>query len=230
MNIFLAVPCLSGTITWNCHDSIVKATHILRDLGHKIIPYHIPMNIYIDRARNTCVKRFKGSDCDVLVFIDSDVGFDPDALGRIVGYGKDVCGGLYPLKQDNLQFPGELYFDPQNNCKEESTGLVTMKMVPTGMLAIRRSVFERMDEHYDFPVDHEGIREYFKTGMVDYPEDNTWFGEDVVFCKRWRAMGGELFVDPNINFTHTGTKSWKGNLHEYLMGLSVNLQESENKA
>ena len=228
MNIFLAVPSLDGRVTWECSESILKASHYLRDSGHRVYPFGHARNIYLDRARNICVMNFLESVCDCMVFIDSDVGFDADALLKLVNRDKDVVAGVYPLKQDILEFPLVLYFDPKtNNCKEESTGLVTAEMVPTGMLKLTRSVFEKMDVHYNIPKDHEGVKEYFKTGII-FPDDPTWYGEDVAFCKRWLAIGGELFIEPNINFTHTGVKHYKGNLHEFLMGRVVqNYGEAE---
>lgn len=41
-----------------------------------------------------------------------------------------------------------------------------------------------------------------------------WRGEDFQFCADWiQRYGGEIWVDPNIDFTHRGTKMWKGNLY-----------------
>jgi hypothetical protein len=38
------------------------------------------------------------------------------------------------------------------------------------------------------------------------------YGEDYSFCKRWRDMGGQVWVDPSISMGHLGTKIWKGRL------------------
>jgi hypothetical protein len=38
------------------------------------------------------------------------------------------------------------------------------------------------------------------------------YGEDYSFCKRWRDMGGRVWVDPTISMGHLGTKIWKGRL------------------
>jgi hypothetical protein len=54
-----------------------------------------------------------------------------------------------------------------------------------------------------------------------FENDDKWYGEDVYFCKRWRNMDGEIFIEPRIDFIHTGGKHWKGNYHEWLMGRSV---------
>jgi hypothetical protein len=61
------------------------------------------------------------------------------------------------------------------------------------------------------------MHSFFDTGKL-FPGDDKWYGEDVYFCKRWRDMGKQIFIDPCLNFVHTGTKNWTGNLHEWLMG------------
>jgi len=129
MNIFLAIPSYDGTVTSQCCESILKNTHILRDSGHKVIPYFHSGNVYIAGARNICVFNFLRSDCDEMIFIDSDIGFEDHAMLKLVKYDKDITAGVYPYKQDNFNFPAGLEFDTiTHNCKEEETGLVTAGM------------------------------------------------------------------------------------------------------
>lgn len=220
MNLFIAIPSFDGKLTMPCAEGLLKAVNVLRDEGHQVMTYFHPGNVYIAAARNVCVYYFLKSPCDDLIFIDSDVGFDKDAISKLLVHDRDLIAGIYPNKQDRVKYPMLLNFSKQNNCKEEETGLVYADMVPTGFMRIKRSVFERMAAHYDMKKSHEEMYSFFDTGMI-FEDDNTWYGEDVAFCKRWRDMGGEMFIEPRINFTHTGTKHWKGNLHEYLMGRTV---------
>ena len=41
-------------------------------------------------------------------------------------------------------------------------------------------------------------------------------GEDYAFCDRWRACGGELWVDTTATIRHNGHHSYRGNLAETL--------------
>lgn len=43
------------------------------------------------------------------------------------------------------------------------------------------------------------------------PNAQFW-GEDYWFCMRWKEQGGEIWVDPDITFTHTGSKQYSGRL------------------
>lgn len=226
--IFLAVPVGSGTITYDCAESILRNTHILRDNGIEVVPYFKPSHIYVDRERNLCIKAFLESDCNEMVFIDSDVSFEDNSLLKLLKHDKDIVGGVYPFRKDNEDdYPVVIRFNEQNNCKEEETGLVYADMIPTGFMRIQRRVFDRIledssDKSYSVVKDHEGVYTFFRTGIL-FPDDNTWYGEDVAFCKKWRMMGGELFVEPRITFYHTGMKQFKGNYHEHLMGRTIRI-------
>lgn len=223
VKIFLAIPCHSGEVIAECSISILKNSQRLRDLGHQVYPFYHTRNIYLDRARNLCVKRFLGSDCTELIFIDSDVSFGDDSIEKLLRFDKEIIAGIYPLKQDDMEFPTILNFDNDNNCKEEETGLVRANMLPTGFMRIQRKVFDKLlksdnpDNLYRIQKDHEGVYTFFNTGIL-FNGDNTWYGEDVAFCKYWKELNGELFIYPDINFTHTGVKHYKGNLHNYLLG------------
>jgi hypothetical protein len=226
MDIFLAIPCHDGKVVAECEVSILRNTHLMRDMGHTVVPYYLPRNIYLDKARNKCVHRFLESKCTDLVFIDSDISFDDDAILKLIKHDKDIVAGIYPLKQDFEEYPMQLYYDRDNNFKDEETGLIMANMVPTGLMRIKRSVFEKMitfdnsEEKYRIQKDHDGIYTFFNTGIL-FENDNTWWGEDVAFCRYWKLHGGKIFIEPDITFSHIGTKKWSGNLHKYLMSRST---------
>ncbi len=46
--------------------------------------------------------------------------------------------------------------------------------------------------------------------------DGQFWGEDLVFCKAWEKLGGTLWIDPNVTFSHVGRKAWSGNFLQYL--------------
>jgi len=216
MNIFIAIVSRSGSSSVFCADSIIKNTHHLRDIGHNVSIYYHVGNIYIDVARNICVQKFLETDCSDFVFIDDDVAFDDDAISKLLLYDKDIIAGVYPFKQDSLEFPAHIKFDDiTNNCMEESTGLVTATMVPTGFMRIKRAALEKIVNYYNLKKDKNGKYHFFKTGVL-FENDDRWYGEDPYFCKQWVAMGGELFIVPDINFVHTGIKHFTGNFHNYL--------------
>ena len=219
MKIFIAVTCYDGKIHGKCADSILKNCLSLMKAGHIVTVYY-HNELYIDRARNFCAGLFLDSDCSDMVFVDSDLQFEDDAILKLIKHDRQLIGTAYRLKQEHIHYPIVLDFSHENNCKEEETGLVYVKSMPTGLMRIQRSVFEELIKHYDMKCDDQGLYQFFRTGTV-FSETNSWFGEDAYFCKIWRDMGKELFVCPDINTTHIGSMEFKGNYHEYLLGLRV---------
>jgi hypothetical protein len=55
----------------------------------------------VTRARNYLVDEFLRSDCTHLLFIDSDVHYNPQDVVAMMALDKDVIGGPYPKKAIN---------------------------------------------------------------------------------------------------------------------------------
>jgi SAM-dependent methyltransferase len=158
---------------------------------------------------------FLGTECSDLVFVDADLEFDDDAILKLIKHNKDIVAGAYPYRKTDLDYPVKLLFNKDNNCKDEETGLVSVECATTGLMRINRRVFDKLL----VSEDNKGIKQYFRTGIIY--DTNDWYGEDAYFCKEWRLLGGEIWVEPNINFGHHGAYCFTGNFHEYLMGLRV---------
>ena len=47
-------------------------------------------------------------------------------------------------------------------------------------------------------------------------EDGMLWSEDYTFCKRWLALGGEIWLDPEIRLAHWGTYVWQGSILDQL--------------
>jgi hypothetical protein len=51
--------------------------------------------------------------------------------------------------------------------------------------------------------------------MVD-PDSRRYLSEDFAFCRRWRDMGGKVYVDLNSKLQHGGQHLYRGDLIESL--------------
>jgi len=203
-----------------CSESVLNNCINLMGKGHKVTVFY-NSELYIDRSRNACVKKFLESDATDLLFVDADLAFDNDAMEQIIKYDKPIVAGAYRLKQIFEHYPVIIDFDRENNnCKDEETGLVWVESAPTGFMRIQRNVFEKMINHYKPVKDTHGMLHFFETGMRVF-NDGQWWGEDTAFCKKWTDIGGDVMVEPRLNFTHIGGREYKGNFHEHLMGRSV---------
>lgn len=84
-------------------------------------------------------------------------------------------------------------------------------------MLIRRNVLETMAERHPelkYEQSHtkggHGTNLYalFDTSLDR--DQGIYLPEDYTFCKRWRAMGGEIWVCIRSKFTHVGTFEYHG--------------------
>lgn len=167
-HIMIATPCYGGMI----HEPYLRGlTALVAELSGAGIPINLSTVInesLITRARNELVKHFLMTECTHLMFIDSDIGFSPADVLRLVEHGKDVVVGAYPLKGlrwSNLEglksctdidevrrrvteYVVNFKFSSEENLKsgrlDVVDGLIEVHDAGTGFMCIRRNVIEKM--------------------------------------------------------------------------------------
>ena len=212
-----AVPCVSHTVTVEFFYAYQASSQLLMKAGITHSCINVNGDCYLASARNRLVHKFLtefpgGTD---LFFLDDDIGWtDPEAVARLLLDDVDVVAGVYPKKQEKLEFP-VVMDESLGHLIQSPSGLFKALRVPTGFLRIKRHVLEKMaaaSPKYLQPTaegDKQTIAEVFRMGAYG---SEYWWGEDFDWCNRWRAMGGEIWVDPCIEFTHSGRKQWKARL------------------
>ena len=182
----------------------------------------------VTRARNNCVADFLANpNWTHLFWIDSDIGFSPQAALRLLLSDYDIAAGVYPLKTD--RWPGEganADASPETgriDLEIQPDGFMRMTEAPTGFMVIKRNVFERMMKHYpelqytpdSVGVEDKGLHYRFFDVMVD-PKTRRYLSEDYGFCRLWEGMGESMYIDANSNLSHQGAKLYRGNYADSL--------------
>lgn len=166
---------------------------------------------FIDRARDRLAARFLASDSTDLIFLDADVGWQPEAILTLLEHDADVVGGVYPKRSDEVEFPAALKLE--DGCALKKCGLLEALMIPTGFMRIQRRVFDGI-EASEYKAHGESVFDYFDCGS----RDGRYIGEDVNFCLKVIKAGFQLWIQPDIDFTHTGLKVFSGNYAARLKG------------
>ena len=220
MFVLFCTPCLNHQVHLDHFASFVGTHDLLNAQGIRHQATHIGGLAFIDHARNILCHRFlhEFPEATDLFFLDDDIGWPPAAVLKLLSHDVDMVAGVYPLKQDEGGFPAAILADKETGQPIERNGLIKAGHVPAGFLRIRRSVIKRMAEgqptypfrHADGKVDL--LANIFRTGYDEKSGERA--GEDVDFCWRWSEMGGEMWIDPDINFSHVGRKRWRGNFND----------------
>jgi hypothetical protein len=172
--LFVATPMYGGM----CAGMFAKST---ADLSAICTQYGIPVQFYylfneslITRARNYCVDEFMRSDAEHLMFIDADIGFNPQDVIALMALQSqdekyDIIGGPYPKKciswekiklavdkgiadeDPNVleKFVGDYVFNPKGGTGEIPLGEpVEVLEIGTGFMMISKRALKKFVDAY----------------------------------------------------------------------------------
>lgn len=171
--VMVATPMYGGQCAGMFCKSAIDLGMIAGKYGVDVRYYYLFNESLITRARNYCVDEFLRSDATHLLFIDSDIGFNPkDVLTLLYLCSEDeysIITGPYPKKtiawekikvavekgfaDDNPfnleNFVGDYVFNPASGQTSFSISEpVKVNEAGTGFMMIHRSVFDKYKEAY----------------------------------------------------------------------------------
>lgn len=212
------MPVYDGKLPLETASSLLQEQLLAGQNGHELVFAFLPSCSVPATGRNQLVQIFLESDCDRLVFVDSDISFPVGSLLKIAHQPAEFVGGCYRFKMDKETYPIGWDTDKKELWANEH-GLLEVATLPTGFLALSRSVFEKFKEAYPGrECNHQGHPMYGFFQMVF--KDGALWSEDTYFCKEWRDIGGKVFLDPEIKLTH-----WEHNYKPYVSHIGKWLKE-----
>lgn len=172
--LFVATPMYGGQNAGMFAKSIADLVTVCFSQGIECRLYFLFNESLITRARNYCVDEFMRSGFSHLLFIDSDIGFNPhDMIGLLAMQSDDspydIIGAPYPKKciswekvkvavdkgfadenANNLEkFVGDYVFNPKGNQNQIPIHQpVEVLEIGTGCMMVRRKTFEKFQEKY----------------------------------------------------------------------------------
>jgi hypothetical protein len=211
----IAIPAYSGTVHMATMRSLISDLILLLARGDKFTLVDDIGNALIADSRGVIATNFLKSECDQLIFIDSDVTWESGALVKLIDAPEDLVGGIYPQRADPLAWTVN-YLDKPELWSDEN-GLIEVDAIPTGFMKISRNCVEKMCEAYPQQYKHDRAEGgMFYTLFEQVVQDDKRWGEDFSFCRRWRGIGGKVYMLPDIDMGHLGTKMFQGNLGTWL--------------
>lgn len=215
--VCLAIPCY-GAMSPVTAFALAASMRALTQEGiaHDLIV--LGGNCHVDDARNSIVREFLAGQCDYLMFIDSDLSWAPEDLVRMARSTREVIAGIYPHKQDERTFP--VRHLKRQFLQAEADGALEVDGVPTGFLRISRAALARLAERSEKYFEQEKDTTLTPKIFERTIEGTTRYSGDYSFCRKWRALGGSIYIDPEIHFGHCGEKEWRGSYGAHLRQLN----------
>lgn len=215
--VLIAIPAMSGTVHMGTMRSLLAEMLGMIEIGWTFDIYEVVGCSLMEDARNLCVSRMLGSDFTDLVFLDSDVCWEPAGMIKLLRHPVDVVAAVYRHRSDPVSWPVKWLEDRKELWADPATGLLEVEGAPTGFMRITRAAAEKMTaaaEWYHDKQAPEGKSWMLFDRIRD--ENHQKWGEDFSFCKRWRELGGQVWIDPELEMGHIGNKTFTGKIGTWL--------------
>jgi hypothetical protein len=237
--LVVATPCYGGMVTSHYANALMHLQQACATRGVRLEWLLLGGDALITRARADLVAHFLDRpDATHLLFIDADIGFTPDQVFRLMDFGAEITACAYPVKtidwaklrrvlasgRANPEAAALRYVFEVADATHIATrqGFAAASYAGTGFLMVRRSALEQLcAAHPELryrgtnnaadPLAASPHRFALFDCMIE-PDTGIYLSEDYAFCRRWRALGGEIWVDLTSRLTHVGAMAFVGDL------------------
>jgi len=205
--------------------SIIQTVILLERLGVRQDCQWVKGGSNLPKSRNQLAAGFLAGDWTDLIFIDTDMGWDPNAVVRLLASDKDVIAAVGRRKCEEVSWCCNL---PAGPLRQDDMGALEVPRAGTGLMKITRDALEQIiaarpdlkgpgDDNMS-PGERANYHHFFRFGDDDS-------GEDYVFCDLFRSVGGEVWIDPEIWLSHTGEKAYAGKFADALKPVVTVIQD-----
>jgi hypothetical protein len=236
-HLVIGTPCYGGQVTTVYASSLLKLQQACLRRSIDLTVLMQAGDALITRARQNLVAHFlENAAATHLLFVDADIGFEPDQAFRLLDCEADVTAAVYPTKRVDWAKFVALAQAGRSNPGSEALSYVLELEAPerlalrgrfvkaryagTGFLMIRRAALVAMIERYpelrytsehqtDDPLRGSKWRCALFNCIIDGDTGN-YLSEDFSFCRRWMDMGGEIWVDLESRLNHVGSMTFLG--------------------
>jgi hypothetical protein len=165
----------------------------------------------VQRARNDLFRL--ALEYDAVIWIDSDLEWNPMWIMELLGSDKDVIGGTYRKKTDDA----ELYTVKTNNL-ESKDGLIKVDGLGMGFVKMSKKAVQALWDASQ-PYQNEG-RECRMVCDIQVI-DGQLVSEDNVVMRKLADLGFDVWIDPRMTCCHIGTKKFYGNFEDFAKRLTA---------
>ena len=236
----IGTPCYGGVVTEIYMQSCLALLRAADVRGIRVQIHTLPNDPLVSRARNRIAAQFLADpDATHLMFIDADMGFEPEQFFRLLDFDKPVVAAVGPYKTivwdrvrqaiergaSNVEAASLIYAlsirsTPGNQTvikTKGADGFAKIDYVGTAFMLIRRDALKTiaaLNPTIEYEDDTSGtvspIRHFAFFNMKIDPDTKKYLSEDYSFCRLWLDAGGEVWIDLKSRLRHVGQHVFNG--------------------
>ncbi len=211
--VMIATPSGGGAPDRVFQRSLRETEPAVKFYGGATVYVELPFLSDIGLARSKLFGAFLRSDCTHLFFIDDDQGWQARDFIRLLLAKKDFVAVAGVRKVSPPSFAVSVQ-DEQGRAlpieEDAASGLLRATSVGMAFVCMSRACCDRLAQSYaDLEFDSADGRTEIGI-FLPFIRDRRWRSEDYAVCDRWRAIGGDIWVAPEVNLEHVGKYVWSG--------------------
>jgi len=215
VHLHIGIPCYGGMVSEPTMTSFLRFVLMASQMKLNWSLDTMVNESLVTRARNNLMaKMMTNNQATHFMFIDADIRFQPESIFQMIAHDKDVIGGLYPKKALPINYVINL--KPTVTVQGD---IYTVDTMGTGFLLFKRQVYEKLiAAHPECKyVDDIGLGKQYEPMMYSIfdtiiDEKGHYLSEDWTFCRRWQAIGGEIWAHSKTLLNHVGHYEFAGDI------------------
>jgi GT2 family glycosyltransferase len=205
MKLMIVTPAYNGQVYAKYALSLLSTVALLSKHN---ISFDVSINLsgtLLVAERNDLINQFMESECTHILCVDADIAWHADTVLQMLSYDLEFVAGIYPSRQKEIFVFRPCFRDDQSLVTND-LGLFLMEYVPAGFMMLKKSAIEKMISKFpetrfdpkDKDLKNSSGWALFNTEVYD----GEFWGEDYVFCRKARAAGIDIWINPLFEFTH----------------------------
>ena len=217
--VLIATPAHDGRLDVWYTTSLVNTIRVAQANGIFVHPVFMSYDALVQRARNDLIRLAVEGDYDDLIFIDSDMEWNPMWIMALLEREEDVVGGTTRKKTDDA----EIYVVKTADLTVHDNGLIKCEGLGTGFVRLSRKAFMALWD--SSPAYQNEGRECRMVCDVQIVDGQLYSEDTILFCKL-DELGFDVWLDPRMTCNHLGTKKFCGSFEAYLKHLEFEKEEA----
>ncbi len=217
--VFLFVPAYGQMMTTATASSLMATQRVIEHNGmgggFGTLSYpdiveirNIALTIWYDRIQTSH-----------MLFIDADMGWDAQLVLDMLAFNKPLVGALCPKKKLPIEFAGRAKMGDV----QVVNGFMEVNGIGGAVMLIQRDVVTKMLERFPEINDTVTVKNHAAKDIMESQGvtrlirafdpvtiEGEKFSEDLSFCHRWQACGGDVWANITHKISHVGLYEFSG--------------------
>lgn len=217
--VLIATPAHDGRLDVWYTTSLVNTIRVAQANDIFVHPVFMSYDALVQRARNDLIRLAVEGEYDDLIFIDSDMEWNPMWIMSLLERQEDVVGGTTRKKTDDA----EVYVVKASDLTVHDSGLIKAEALGTGFVRLSRKAFLALwDSSPAYQNEGRECRMVCDVQIVD----GQLYSEDTILFRKLADLGFDVWLDPRMTCNHLGTKKFCGSFEAYLETLDFMREEA----